>query len=47
MEHRGDLTPEKRWGDQLAAAIQVGTCAFADPVERKLDHEARVDDQHS
>lgn len=47
VERRWNLAPEERRRDQLAAPVQVGAGLLADPVERELDHQARVYDQHA
>ena len=47
MEHRGDLAPQQHRRHQLPFAVQRGACLLADPVDRQLDDEACVDDQHA
>lgn len=46
VKHRGNLAPQQRRRDQLASAIESSACLLPRAVERQLDRQARVYDQH-
>jgi hypothetical protein len=47
VEHRGNLAPQQRRRDELASVIEGGARLLPGPVERQLDRQARVYDQHA
>jgi hypothetical protein len=47
VKHRGNLAPQQRRRDELASAIEGSACLLSGPVERQLDRQARVYDQHA
>jgi len=47
VKYRGDLAPQKRRRDEVASAIEGSACLLSCPVERQLDRQARVYDQHA
>lgn len=47
VKHRRHLAPQQRGRDELASVIEGSTCLLPGPVERQLDRQARVYDQHA
>lgn len=47
VEHGRHLAPEERRRDQPAVLVQTRAHLLTGPVERQLDHQAGVDDEHA